>query len=97
MLDYIQFPLRQLTCTYTKHILYSRQMVYNSGSLPKTSAKKPENNQLNRFKSFLGLYIIRSLKHIVCVLQVLSYNIDNEGVNEPTSFKKAKIGSDWPK
>ena len=88
--NYIESPLRQSTRTCTKNILYPRQMVYGSGSLSKISAKKPERNQSSSSKSFVSLYKAKSYKDIARILQMLSSNIDNEGVDEPTSLKEAK-------
>ena len=42
--DYIKSLLRQSTYTYTKHILYLRQIADNLGSLLKISTKKPNHN-----------------------------------------------------
>lgn len=87
--DYIYSLLKWSTRNYTKQILYPGQIVYDSGPLPKVSTKAPEASQLNSFANFISLSTAKFYKHIVQVLCILNFNIDNKGADEPASFKEA--------
>ena len=87
---YIESLLRESTCTCTERILYPGQIVYGFGSLPKISAKASESNQSSRSKNLVSSRTAKCHKHMVHVLQILSFNIDNERADETTSLKKPK-------
>lgn len=72
-------------------------MAYGFGFLPKVSIKTLEVGQSNNFTNFVSSHMAKIYKHIVQVLCMLNFNIDNKGIDEPASLKKAMAQHDWPK
>lgn len=82
--DYINFPLRQLIQNKTKCILYSSQITYSFILLPKLF----KASQSSSFANFVSSHTAKSYKHMIQVLCMLSFNINNEETNKPKSLKK---------
>ncbi len=93
---HIESPLRRSKLNRIRRVLYSGQIVYGSGSLPKVNAKALEVGQSSRSAKLVSSSTAKSHKYIVRAFRILSSNIDNEGVNELVSLKKAIALNNWP-
>ncbi len=94
--DNIESPPRRSKRNRTEQVLYSGQIVYGSRSLPKVNAKAPEVGQSSSSANFMNSSTAKSHKYRVRVLRMFSFNVDNEGADEPASLKEAMARHDWP-
>lgn len=86
--NFIDSSPRQLTYNYTKWVLYPGQIAYGSEPISNTEKTILETSQSSSV-NFVSLCTATSHKYMVWVLQILSFNIDNKGADEPTSIKEA--------
>lgn len=85
--DPIDFLSKQSIHNCIKQVSYPYQISYIPKSILKSKTIAQEINQ-SSFTNFFSSCKTKFYKHIVLVLQLLSFNIDNKKTDEQTSLKE---------